>query len=152
MDWINHIKLKIQVLVIARVSKDAIDSAFCCNVITRLGHFCELQSSTATRWVARSDALLCSNLERAFAWQELYNNISTTLAADLCVAEDNKTNMQKKTRLLTDDTAFFTTAHMNKAFYLGQNHKSTPSLAATAATGTTFYRSLPALGSPAPRV
>eukprot|EP00961_Rhodomonas_salina_P115906 1559976-Rhodomonas_salina.1 len=43
----------------------------------------ERQSSTATRWVACSDALLHSNLERAFTWQELYNNISTTLAADL---------------------------------------------------------------------
>eukprot|EP00961_Rhodomonas_salina_P066485 893091-Rhodomonas_salina.1 len=63
MDWINHIELKIQVLVIASVSKDAIDSAFCGNVITRLGHFGERQSSTATHWVARSDALLRRNLE-----------------------------------------------------------------------------------------
>eukprot|EP00961_Rhodomonas_salina_P124156 1673216-Rhodomonas_salina.1 len=142
MDWINHIKLKIQVLVIARVSKDAIDSAFCgLNVITRLRHFCERQSSTATCWVACSDSLLCCNLERAFTWQELYNNISTMLAADLRFAEDNKTNTPKKTCLLTDGTAFFTAAHMNKAFYLGQNYKSTPSPTATAATGTTLQAS-----------
>eukprot|EP00961_Rhodomonas_salina_P176597 2380170-Rhodomonas_salina.1 len=141
MDWINHIELKIQVLVIASVSKDAINSAFCCNVITRLRHFGELQSrsSTATRWVAHSDALLVRhNLERAFTWQELYNNISTMLAADLHTAEDNKTNTPKKTCLLTDGTAFFTAAHMNKAFYLGQNYKSTPSPGATAATSTTL--------------
>eukprot|EP00961_Rhodomonas_salina_P118571 1596344-Rhodomonas_salina.1 len=127
MDWINHIKLKIQVLVITSVSKDAIDSAFCSNVITCLRHFGERQSSTATLWVACSDALLRSNLERALTWQELYNNISTTLAADLSVAEDNKTNTPKKTCLLTDGTAFFTAEHMNKVFYLGQTYKSTPS-------------------------
>eukprot|EP00961_Rhodomonas_salina_P106346 1432199-Rhodomonas_salina.1 len=70
-------------LTLARVSTTAIDRAFCGNVISCLGNFGDCQSPKATGWVARADDLLQRNLLNNFCWHELFNDLSTTLAADL---------------------------------------------------------------------
>eukprot|EP00961_Rhodomonas_salina_P064097 861531-Rhodomonas_salina.1 len=59
-------------LVIARVPALAIDSAFCGNVIARLGNFGDRTSSTATRWVARADTLLARNNRETYVWSQLH--------------------------------------------------------------------------------
>eukprot|EP00961_Rhodomonas_salina_P212831 2874495-Rhodomonas_salina.1 len=130
MDWINKIELKVQMLVIARVPALAINSAFCGNIIARLGNFGDCSSTTATRWVASTDTLLASNNSETYIWSQLHAELTATLSADLRADENHASGSgAKKGRVVTDGTAFFTAAHIKKAFFLGQNQgpkSSTP--------------------------
>eukprot|EP00961_Rhodomonas_salina_P206638 2789621-Rhodomonas_salina.1 len=117
-------------LVITRVPALAIDSAFCGNVIACLGNFGNRTSSTATRWVARSDTLLAHNNGETYVWSQLHAELTTTLSADLHADENRASGSgAKKGCVITDGTAFFTAAHIKKAFFLCQNQgpkSSTP--------------------------
>eukprot|EP00961_Rhodomonas_salina_P192078 2591821-Rhodomonas_salina.2 len=122
MGWINKIELKVQMLVIALVPALAINSAFCSNVIACLGNFSNLSSSTATCWVAHADTLLACNNPKTYVWSQLHAELTATLSANLR-ADENCTSGSgtKKGLVITDGTAFYTAAHIKKAFFLGQN-------------------------------
>eukprot|EP00961_Rhodomonas_salina_P038597 518524-Rhodomonas_salina.1 len=75
-------------LVIARVPALAIDSAFCGNVIARLGNFGDCTSSTATCWVACADTLLARNNSKTYVGSQLHAELTNTLSADLRADEN----------------------------------------------------------------